>query len=85
MVVVVNCSLDGLRSIEVTSSLSAIEEWRLEEEEAICRVGAVPVKRLAEVVEVVTNPVFHELVTSIGEASVVRDLRVPVVVVTLGG
>lgn len=67
--------------------LSVNEEWRLEEEEATCSVGAAPVQRLAEVVEAVTNsvsPVVHEVVTSNGEASVAFRFREEPVV-TLGG
>ena len=72
---------------KVVVYLSANEEWRLEEEEATCSVGAVPVQWLAEVVEVVTDsvsPVVHEVVTSNGEASAAFCFREEPVV-TLGG
>ena len=73
--------------------LSAVEEWRLEEEEAFGNEEAVVVvKRLVEVVEVVEvdndpiAPVVHEVVTSMGDASVVYPFTVQLAVfVTLGG
>lgn len=67
----------------------SVVECRLEEEKTVWDEGAVPVMVLAGVAEVVSdsvNPVVHELVTSIGDASVVCPFRVePVVDVTLGG
>ena len=68
--------------------LSAVEEWRLEEEEAFCNEGAVAVKTLAEVVEAVSDsvtPVVHEVVISNGDASIVCPFRVEAVDATLGG
>ena len=75
---------------EVLMYLSAVEECRLEEEEAVCNKGAVAVKMLAGVVvEAVSdsdNPVVHEVVTSAGDASVVCPFRVELAVfVTLDG
>ena len=70
--------------------LSAVEEWRLKEEEVFGNEEAVVVvKRLVEVVEVDNDPVapvVHEVVTSMGDASVVHPLAIKLVVfATLGG
>ena len=74
---------------KVVMYLSAIEEWRLEEEEAFCNEGAVAVKRLAEVVETVSDSVIavvHEVVASNGDVSALCPFRVePAVGATLGG
>ena len=77
----------GVCTCKTVRYLSANEEWRLEDEEATCNAGAVPVQRLTEVVEALTDsvsPAVHGVVTSNGEASAAFPFSEEPVV-TLGG